>query len=114
MRTEFYTELSVRRLLALVSEIKILVFQKNVNTLIKSAGIMGSESEVPMVRGGAREGAGRPAMGPDEKAKPFQIKIPPTLLDQIKARASIEGVNATQLIIKSVRRYLEDHNAGAC
>lgn len=50
--------------------------------------------------------AGRPALPPETKAKMAAFKLPPDLIAAIKARADREGLNATKIVIKAVRAYL--------
>lgn len=57
-------------------------------------------------RGGAREGAGRPALSPEEKAKPYSFKLPPGLVARIDAAAEAEGLNRTQWLIKAAEQRL--------
>lgn len=57
-------------------------------------------------RGGSREGAGRKAKDPDEKAKPTLMKIPPDLLTAIDAAADEASLNRTQWAIKVFREAL--------
>lgn len=65
-----------------------------------------------MTRGGAREGAGRPVADPSGKARMVSLKLPPALIEEIKAQADAEGVSQTQLIVKAVRAYLGARAAG--
>lgn len=66
-----------------------------------------------MTRGGAREGAGRPVTDPSGKARMVSLKLPPSLIEEIKARAGAEQLTQTQLIVKAVRAYLNKSHPGA-
>ena len=61
-------------------------------------------------RGGAREGAGRPTLAPDEKAKMYSFKLPPKLVEQIDDAASAAGLNRTQWLIKAAEDRLGKHD----
>lgn len=59
-------------------------------------------------RGGYRKSnpGGRPALPPEQKARPINLKIPPALLAQIDAAAEAAGLNRTQWLILAARAYL--------
>lgn len=61
-----------------------------------------------MERGGKRDGAGRPALPPEEKAKPYGVKLPPAVIEMIKAKADQAGVSQARLITQAVEAYQSD------
>lgn len=58
-----------------------------------------------MTRGGKREGAGRPSIVPGEIAKPYGVKLPPSVIEEIKTKAEAAGLSQAQLITAAVRAY---------
>lgn len=59
-----------------------------------------------MPRGGAREGAGRPAKAPEDKARMVSFKLPPAVIEAIEAKAGELGVSKTQLVVRAVRELV--------
>lgn len=55
-----------------------------------------------MPRGGSREGAGRPALPPDEKAKMAAFKLRPDVIALIKSKSEEMGVSQAQLVTMAV------------
>lgn len=58
-----------------------------------------------MVRGGKRDGAGRPNIIPGETAKAFSVKLPQSEADMIRAKAADLGLSQARLIVLAVEAY---------
>lgn len=57
-------------------------------------------------RGGARPGAGRKALGPDEKKQTVAFRLSPMLVAKLKARANERGQTPTELIAELLENDL--------
>ena len=60
-----------------------------------------------MPHGGRREGAGRPPMNPDEKARVVAVTVPGELADRLDAYAAKMSWNRSQAVTEAIRGLLD-------